>query len=228
LADLADEAKRRRGPRRIFYAFLVLSAALHAGALVMAPQLARDADPPGPPRLEVVILRPEPLPAAPPAAARAVPQEAKRGAHTAPRELRLRQEFSTAGAERPLLSEEHDPAPSGRLPDRVASVSERLAQPDRAPAPASSSASYLSNPPPQYPGAARRAGEQGTVMLRVQITREGMAQRVSVERSSGSAHLDNAALDAVRGWRFNPARRGAETVEEWMLVPVVFRLEAAL
>ncbi|MBI2509585.1 MAG: energy transducer TonB, partial [Betaproteobacteria bacterium] len=89
------------------------------------------------------------------------------------------------------------------------------------------SAAYLRNPPPRYPLAARRAGEQGTVTLRVLITREGLPARVELEKSSGSGHLDAAALEAVRSWRFEPARRGAEPVESWHLVPIVFRLEGA-
>jgi protein TonB len=48
---------------------------------------------------------------------------------------------------------------------------------------------------------------------------------VSVDTSSGSTALDEAALDAVRKWRFVPAKRGAQPVEAWHLVPIVFRLE---
>jgi protein TonB len=57
------------------------------------------------------------------------------------------------------------------------------------------------------------------------VTREGSAASVSVEKSSGSASLDDAALEAVRNWRFVPARRGAQAVEAWHLVPIVFKLE---
>jgi len=94
-----------------------------------------------------------------------------------------------------------------------------------APTPPRFSASYLQNPAPRYPLAARRAGEQGTVTLKVMVTREGLPQRVKVEQTSGSSRLDAAALDAVRQWRFVPARRGATPVDSWVLVPVVFRLE---
>jgi periplasmic protein TonB len=59
----------------------------------------------------------------------------------------------------------------------------------------------------------------------VLVTREGSAASVSVEKSSGSTSLDDAALDAVRNWRFVPARRGAQPVEAWHLVPIVFKLE---
>jgi protein TonB len=88
-----------------------------------------------------------------------------------------------------------------------------------------SDAAYLRNPQPRYPMSARRRGEQGTVLLKVLVTREGSAASVSVETSSGSTALDEAALDAVRKWRFVPAKRGAQPMEAWHLVPIVFRLE---
>ena len=56
-------------------------------------------------------------------------------------------------------------------------------------------------------------------------TREGSAARVELDKSSGSTHLDAAARETVKAWRFTPARRGGEAVESWMVVPVVFRLE---
>jgi protein TonB len=88
-----------------------------------------------------------------------------------------------------------------------------------------SDAAYLKNPQPRYPMSARRRGEQGTVLLKVLVTREGSAGSVSVDTSSGSTALDEAALDAVRKWRFVPAKHGAQPVEAWHLVPIVFRLE---
>lgn len=88
-------------------------------------------------------------------------------------------------------------------------------------------AGYLRNPPPPYPLVARRNGEQGTVVLRVLVTRDGMPASVDVEKTSSSSHLDNAALETVRTWRFVPARQNGQPVEAWVLVPVVFRLEDA-
>jgi protein TonB len=93
--------------------------------------------------------------------------------------------------------------------------------------PPSFNAAYLRNPAPRYPVSARRNGEQGTVTLRVLVTREGLAGSVNVQGTSGSGALDQAAVDAVRGWRFVPARQGQQPVEAWVLVPIVFRLEGA-
>jgi protein TonB len=93
--------------------------------------------------------------------------------------------------------------------------------------PPSYKAAYLQNPAPRYPAAARRNGEEGTVLLRVLVTPDGKAAKVDVDRTSGSTVLDAAAADAVSRWRFVPARRGADPVEAWVVVPMVFRLEAA-
>jgi protein TonB len=87
-------------------------------------------------------------------------------------------------------------------------------------------ADYLKNPPPAYPAMSRRYGEQGQVMLKVLVSTEGTAKRVQIDRSSGFPRLDEAAHDAVHQWRFVPARRGTEPIEDWVLVPIVFRLSS--
>ncbi len=98
------------------------------------------------------------------------------------------------------------------------------APPPVAVTPPAFNAAYLRNPPPAYPAAARRSGEEGTVMLRVLVGRDGAPLKVELDRSSGSRTLDSTALDAVKGWRFVPARRGTEAIEDWVRVPVVFRM----
>lgn len=97
------------------------------------------------------------------------------------------------------------------------------------PAPAASSEGvqlqYRTAPPPSYPIAALRAGEQGTVTLRVQVDAEGRPASVSIERSSGSRALDNAARQQVlRHWRFVPAQVDGHAVPAVGLVPVSFSL----
>jgi len=92
--------------------------------------------------------------------------------------------------------------------------------------PPRSDAAYLQNPQPRYPMSARRRGEQGTVVLKVLVTAEGQAGSVSVQSSSGSQALDQAALEAVKNWKFVPARQGTQPVEGWHLVPIVFKLES--
>jgi periplasmic protein TonB len=77
---------------------------------------------------------------------------------------------------------------------------------------------------PSYPAAPRRLGIQGTTMLRVHVLADGRIGDVRVQESAGHPELDDAAVDAVRRWRFEPARRGAEAIAMWVLLPVEFRL----
>jgi protein TonB len=84
---------------------------------------------------------------------------------------------------------------------------------------------YLHNPRPAYPRIARRLGEHGRVILQVFVSPGGLAEKVEISISSGSARLDQAAREAVRKWQFVPARRGEQVVGAWVLVPISFVLE---
>ena len=77
---------------------------------------------------------------------------------------------------------------------------------------------------PPYPPAARRRGIQGRTLLRVHIETDGRVGDIVVQESTGHAELDRAAVDAVRQWRFEPARNEAGPVAMWVLIPVEFRL----
>ena len=79
---------------------------------------------------------------------------------------------------------------------------------------------------PSYPMSARRAGIQGTTLLGVFVGADGRVGDVVVKQSAGHPDLDAAAADAVRRWRFEPARRGSEPVAMWVLLPVEFRLRS--
>ncbi|WP_367156092.1 TonB family protein [Methylomonas sp. HYX-M1] len=90
--------------------------------------------------------------------------------------------------------------------------------------PVDSNAAYLNNPKPDYPLSARQRGWQGTVVLRVLVAADGRAEQVNVQRSSGHEVLDESALDAVRDWRFVPAKRGDVAEPSWVSIPIVFSL----
>lgn len=79
--------------------------------------------------------------------------------------------------------------------------------------------------PPVYPMFSRRAGEQGRVVLRVELDERGSVTQASVATSSGLPRLDEAALSAVRQWRCNPASRGGVPVRAVALQPFNFVLE---
>jgi protein TonB len=80
------------------------------------------------------------------------------------------------------------------------------------------------NRAPTYPDIARRRGEQGRVMLRVNVSADGTPLDVEVMATSGHPSLDTAALSAVRQWRFIPATQAGRSVAASAEVPVRFQL----
>jgi protein TonB len=85
---------------------------------------------------------------------------------------------------------------------------------------------YASAPPPPYPSDALRAGEQGTVTLKVLVDTDGRPLQVQVHGSSGSRSLDRQAVRHVQQrWRFEPALHQGQAVQAWGLVPIVFALQ---
>lgn len=78
--------------------------------------------------------------------------------------------------------------------------------------------------PPAYPPRSVMLGQQGQVIVRAAIDAKGTPEEVVVWTSSGFPMLDKAAIDAVKRWRFMPARRGGNTVAAWVQVPVNFKL----
>jgi protein TonB len=85
-------------------------------------------------------------------------------------------------------------------------------------------ANYGSNPKPKYPGIATRRGWEGTVYLLVEVSVEGLSEKVTVQRSSGYESLDESAIEAVEKWKFIPAKRGDTPVSSSVVVPINFIL----
>jgi protein TonB len=75
---------------------------------------------------------------------------------------------------------------------------------------------------PDYPHIARRARISGVVILRVQVTEEGIVSDVRV--LSGHPLLNQAALDAVSQWRYSPTLLNGEPVPITGTVTVIFKL----
>lgn len=79
--------------------------------------------------------------------------------------------------------------------------------------------------PPRYPPHSRRLGEEGAVVLRVELDEQGKVCAARVSASSGFVRLDEAALDAVRTWHCNPATRNGQPVRAVALQPFKFILQ---
>ncbi|MFN7086904.1 MAG: energy transducer TonB [Burkholderiales bacterium] len=245
MTEQCREERRWRSRRPLLVCF-ALSLALHLALLVALPEPAHDDLRAVTRVLDVVLQRDEPPPLPAPAA---LPQPAPRDDSAATKRLppAVRDTQKTqsvraalpappgaAAGETPAAPERERPV-AAAVADRSEGVAAAVPSKNEPPAaareaaisPPSFNAAYLRNPPPRYPLIARRNGEQGTVTLKVLVARDGTPASVTVEKSSGSSHLDAAALEAVGAWRFVPARRGAQPVEAWVLVPIVFRLEGA-
>ena len=80
------------------------------------------------------------------------------------------------------------------------------------------------NPKPVYPRMAIRRGIEGEVRLSVSVTALGKVSRISINKPSGSAMLDQAAIDSVRKWQFTPAIRDGVPTAMVVDIPIQFRL----
>lgn len=101
----------------------------------------------------------------------------------------------------PSLSNERDTAePVQPAPSRTVSAGDL-------------STSMVHAPPPRYPRESRRQREQGTVILRILLDTDGGVAEIGIARSSGHRRLDQAALDAVKKWRWQPAIRQGVPVQ---------------
>ncbi|HSD60344.1 MAG TPA: energy transducer TonB [Burkholderiales bacterium] len=208
-------------------AFLALSIALHVLVLLLArqplPQVTVE-----PPPLTVRLA--EQPPVVPPMKETSRPE---------PAAVRPRPQHHPQPRPQPLAEQEPAPAPAldeAPAPPAVVTAPQSSGAPQVAAPPAEPpkpipvtpplyNAAYLSNPPPDYPVAARRRGQEGTVLLSVLVSEAGLPKEIRLAKSSGTPVLDEAALEAVKGWKFVPARQGAQSVAAWVEVPIRFRLE---
>ena len=81
-----------------------------------------------------------------------------------------------------------------------------------------------SQPRPSYPYSLRRAGISGEVVLLFVITREGRVEEVEVE-STDHPDFVRTAKEAVRRWRYEPARMGGEPVSVLVRTSLSFSLQ---
>jgi len=85
---------------------------------------------------------------------------------------------------------------------------------------------------PHYPELARRSGVEGTVWLKVLVSKEGKVKDVNVmsvssnlKNSGTPGGLEEAAMEAARQWTFKPAMMKNKPVEVWVSIPFKFKLD---
>jgi protein TonB len=78
-------------------------------------------------------------------------------------------------------------------------------------------------PDPEYSEEARKAKYQGTVVLAAIIDANGHPRDIRVARSVGLG-LDEKAMEAVKTWRFEPAKKDNQAVAVLVNIEVTFNL----
>jgi protein TonB len=129
-------------------------------------------------------------------------------------------------------------SPGNNISADVSTATNLLRNPDAGPAPPPSSpanpakrirlggnvqaAKLLNQPQPAYPALAIQARIQGTVVLHAIINRQGEVSELQV--ISGHPLLVQAALEAVRRWRYQPTQLNGDPVEVDTTITVSFVL----
>ncbi|MDW7772945.1 MAG: energy transducer TonB [Desulfobulbaceae bacterium] len=170
--------------------------------------------------------------AAPAAPAEIVPRPVK-----SPEKLQPVARKKISAAEIPAAAQaELEESPNIRRENRVAQGEKKQLAGQRAPAPETAAADTAAtvrqavplsdlNRPPDYPELARRRGWEGTVLLEVEVAPDGRVRSVRVASGSSYRLLDAAALEAVRGWHFQPGLRDGLPMAMKVRVPVHFVLK---
>jgi protein TonB len=192
---------------------LLLILCLHAGALwgLMQIDAFRDVARQVVPIMVGLIAAPEPPKPEPP------PPKPKIERPKPKPQMIASEAPSESAIEAPPMEPEPEPEPEPPAPAPPAPPAPVI--------PPNFVAAYLNNPPPAYPDSSKRQGEEGMVMLRVRVNADGLPASVEIEKSCGYRRLDMAALDAVRRWKFVPARQGDQAVAATVLVPLNFELK---
>ncbi|MBU0604007.1 MAG: energy transducer TonB [Gammaproteobacteria bacterium] len=245
-ARAAAHAVRRGNPAATRIGLPLRTTALIAALLVHALALlwisAKPVEPVVLPVLmQATLIAPEPLPVAPPEPPKVVqevvPEPPKPVKKPVPKRKEVALPKLVAKEDAPSVQTAPPQAPPP--PEPVAIDAAPAAPVAPAPAPVSAApvvappppvspprfnADYLVNPAPAYPPMSRRMGEEGRVLLRVMVEADGTPSSVEVRTSSGFPRLDRAAQEAVRKWKFVPARRGEDAVAGAVNVPIDFGL----
>lgn len=242
--DATRPARARRAASRPLERRLILTlvAAAHLGAALGFSQWRAEPVAPPPPPISVALIEPPeviptpapppPIPTSPKPEVRKEPPRPKPVVKPAPpKPVKVPVPPAPVTEAATAVRHEEPPPPPAPVPaPATPPVAAAPTQADASPrvaetVPVRFDAAYLNNPAPAYPPLARRMREEGKVLLRVFVTADGAPGKISVSTSSGSSRLDTAAENAVARWRFVPAKQDGRSVDAWVVVPIVFKLE---
>jgi len=138
-----------------------------------------------------------------------------------PAEPHVEQAFQPALPAKPVAESKPDPEPVAETeavdsPDQDASLVEEKGVVAEAQPVNSISATY--------PRSSQRRGEEGTVLLSIEVLASGKAGKVKILKSSGYRRLDAAAVNAAKKTSYTPAMQFGRTVDSTLIQPLVFEL----
>jgi protein TonB len=228
----------------LLFALSLLVLAVHAGMLLLwtrnssLEHVIKRSD------LRLVFLTPPPVSAQatallPPHPVSSQNKSSQEPAQHGPITLPAMAQFQAPATQAPVPAQAAAQVPAQVTSQAATPAPATAATPSSAPAPAAESvmpassrstdadykAAYLNNPRPAYPLLAIRQGAQGQVLLLVEVLTDGRAGRIDLEKSSGHAALDAAAINAVRAWRFTPARKDGLLATQTVSIPIQFNLK---
>ncbi len=77
----------------------------------------------------------------------------------------------------------------------------------------------------KYPEKARDAKIEGTIIVQVFVNEQGVPEKFKMMKSIPNTGLDEAAIEAIRNTRFEPAKQKDKIVGVWVAIPIVFKLQ---
>ncbi len=83
---------------------------------------------------------------------------------------------------------------------------------------------YAGDFQPAYPALLERRQIEGTVRVKILIGRDGRVRQVQIVSSSDPKFSEATERQALKSWRFRPATRGGEPVEDWQVLTVRFSI----
>ena len=121
-------------------------------------------------------------------------------------------------------------APAAPAPEPAAPAAPAVTAPPAPAAPAqprtiTTGIEYLQAPRAEYPPLSKRLGEQGKVILRVLVNEKGRPEQIHIQKSSGSARLDEAARQAASRALFKPFMEDGKAAAAFAIIPVSFQLD---
>ena len=194
-----------------------VAALVQAEATITEPRPDMD-----PPKLQGVLIAPEPKIAPPPPKAEPVKPPAKPAPKKPPPPQKTPAYKTPPPVAKAAAAAPVRPASRSVTPQAPASQAKSSAISTQLP---SADAAGLNNKAPVYPLLSRKRKEQGTVWLLLLVSKDGLVTQLKLKKSSGFDRLDQAALQAVKAWKFQPARQQGQPIDYWYELPLKFSLQ---